>query len=109
MVKEGAYDAHLRPLIAPSSSWLWKGLPGADRGICVCRRASLIAPWAALQEKRSVLRKVSSPRKRTTKKARLNPLVLLLDTALTGELEVVKEAVKEVSWRLAALGWGTFP
>lgn len=56
-----------------------------------------------------MLRKVSSPRKRTTKKARLNPLVLLLDTALTGELEVVKEAVKEVSWRLAALGQGTFP
>lgn len=48
-----------------------------------------------------MLRKVSSPRKRTTKKARLNPLVLLLDTALTGELEVVKEAVKEVSWCLA--------
>ncbi|XP_058052042.1 relA-associated inhibitor isoform X2 [Ahaetulla prasina] len=48
-------------------------------------------------EKRSVLRKVSSPRKRTTKKARLNPLVLLLDTALTGELEVVKEAVKELN------------
>lgn len=49
-----------------------------------------------------MLRKVSSPRKRTTKKARLNPLVLLLDAALTGELDVVKEAVKEVSWRLAA-------
>ncbi|XP_032084113.1 relA-associated inhibitor [Thamnophis elegans] len=48
-------------------------------------------------EKRSALRKVSSPRKRTTKKARLNPLVLLLDTALTGELEVVKEAVKELN------------
>ncbi|XP_029140814.1 relA-associated inhibitor [Protobothrops mucrosquamatus] len=48
-------------------------------------------------EKRSVLRKVSSPRKWTTKKARLNPLVLLLDAALTGELDVVKEAVKELN------------
>ncbi|XP_070621040.1 relA-associated inhibitor [Erythrolamprus reginae] len=48
-------------------------------------------------EKRSALRKGSSPRKRTPKKARLNPLVLLLDTALTGELEVVKEAVKELN------------
>ncbi|KAM6428406.1 relA-associated inhibitor isoform 2-T3 [Liasis olivaceus] len=48
-------------------------------------------------EKRSVLRKASSPRKRLTKKARLNPLVLLLDAALTGELDVVKEAVKELN------------
>ncbi|XP_063167811.1 relA-associated inhibitor isoform X2 [Candoia aspera] len=48
-------------------------------------------------EKRSVLRKVSSPWKRLTKKARLNPLVLLLDAALTGELDVVKEAVKELN------------
>lgn len=50
-----------------------------------------------------MLRKVSSPRKRLTKKARLNPLVLLLDAALTGELDVVKEAVKEVSWGPAGL------
>lgn len=50
-----------------------------------------------LQEKRSVLRKASSPRKRLKQRARLNPLVLLLDAALTGELDVVKEAVKEVS------------
>ncbi|XP_067318208.1 relA-associated inhibitor [Anolis sagrei] len=48
-------------------------------------------------EKRSVLRKISSPRKRLLKKARLNPLVLLLDAALTGELDVVKEAVKELN------------
>ena len=44
-----------------------------------------------------MLRKLSSPRKRLLKRARLNPLVLLLDAALTGELEVVKEAVEEVS------------
>lgn len=43
---------------------------------------------------RSVLRKVGSPRK--ARRARLNPLVLLLDAALTGELDVVQQAVKEV-------------
>lgn len=43
---------------------------------------------------RSVLRKAGSPRK--ARRARLNPLVLLLDAALTGELEVVQQAVKEV-------------
>nr|XP_028597749.1 relA-associated inhibitor isoform X2 [Podarcis muralis] len=48
-------------------------------------------------EKRSVLRKAASPRKRLSKRARLNPLVLLLDAALTGELEVVKEAMKELN------------
>lgn len=42
-----------------------------------------------------MLRKVGSPRK--ARHARLNPLVLLLDAALTGELEVVQQAVKEVS------------
>ncbi|XP_048355236.1 relA-associated inhibitor isoform X1 [Sphaerodactylus townsendi] len=48
-------------------------------------------------EKRSALRKVSSPRKRLKPRARLNPLVLLLDAALTGELDVVKEAVAELN------------
>lgn len=42
-----------------------------------------------------MLRKAGSPRK--VRRARLNPLVLLLDAALTGELEVVQQAVKEVS------------
>ncbi|XP_016068035.1 PREDICTED: relA-associated inhibitor [Miniopterus natalensis] len=46
-------------------------------------------------EMRSVLRKAGSPRK--ARRARLNPLVLLLDAALTGELDVVQQAVKEVS------------
>ncbi|XP_046537887.1 relA-associated inhibitor isoform X2 [Equus quagga] len=46
-------------------------------------------------EMRSVLRKVGSPRK--ARRARLNPLVLLLDAALTGELEVVQQAVKEMN------------
>ncbi|XP_060114276.1 relA-associated inhibitor [Heteronotia binoei] len=48
-------------------------------------------------EKRSALRKVSSPRKRPRQRARLNPLVLLLDAALTGELDVVKDAVAELN------------
>lgn len=52
-------------------------------------------PRPVPQEMRSVLRKAGSPRK--VRRARLNPLVLLLDAALTGELEVVQQAVKEVS------------
>ncbi|XP_056652325.1 relA-associated inhibitor isoform X2 [Monodelphis domestica] len=46
-------------------------------------------------EMRSVLRKGGSPRK--ARRARLNPLVLLLDAALTGELDVVQQAVKEMN------------
>uniref|UniRef100_A0A2K6UNN2 Uncharacterized protein n=1 Tax=Saimiri boliviensis boliviensis TaxID=39432 RepID=A0A2K6UNN2_SAIBB len=46
-------------------------------------------------EMRSVLRKAGSPRK--ARRARLNPLVLLLDAALSGELEVVQQAVKEMN------------
>lgn len=58
---------------------------------------------------RSVLRKAGSPRK--ARRARLNPLVLLLDAALTGELDVVQQAVKEVSaageqgWRGGVAGY----
>lgn len=52
------------------------------------------SPRPVLQEMRSVLRKAGSPRK--ARRARLNPLVLLLDAALTGELDVVQQAVKEV-------------
>lgn len=51
-------------------------------------------PLPVPQEMRSVLRKLGSPRK--ARRARLNPLVLLLDAALTGELDVVQQAVKEV-------------
>lgn len=53
-----------------------------------------LKPLPVPQEMRSVLRKVGSPRK--ARRARLNPLVLLLDAALTGELDVVQQAVKEV-------------
>ncbi|CAM4671051.1 relA-associated inhibitor isoform X2 [Lepidochelys kempii] len=48
-------------------------------------------------EKRSALRKVSSPRRRLGKRVQLNPLVLLLDAALTGELDVVQQAVNELN------------
>lgn len=51
-----------------------------------------------------MLRKAGSPRK--ARRARLNPLVLLLDAALTGELEVVQQAVKEVRRAGAAGGGG---
>lgn len=56
-----------------------------------------------------MLRKAGSPRK--ARRARLNPLVLLLDAALTGELDVVQQAVKEVSaageqgWRGGVAGY----
>ncbi|XP_025914013.1 relA-associated inhibitor-like [Apteryx rowi] len=48
-------------------------------------------------ERRSALRSPSSPRKRPKGRVRLNPLVLLLDAALTGELDVVQQAVAEGS------------
>uniref|UniRef100_A0A8C4YAN6 Protein phosphatase 1 regulatory subunit 13 like n=1 Tax=Gopherus evgoodei TaxID=1825980 RepID=A0A8C4YAN6_9SAUR len=54
-------------------------------------------PLACLQEKRSALRKLSSPRRRLGKRVQLNPLVLLLDAALTGELDVVQQAVNELN------------
>lgn len=49
-----------------------------------------------------MLRKAGSPRK--ARRARLNPLVLLLDAALTGELDVVQQAVKEVR-AVGEQGW----
>ncbi|TFJ99998.1 FAM111A-like protein [Platysternon megacephalum] len=48
-------------------------------------------------EKRSALRKRLSPRRRLGKRVQLNPLVLLLDAALTGELDVVQQAVNELN------------
>lgn len=64
-------------------------------GLLTIHPKSLKPPpaWSP-QEMRSVLRKAGSPRK--VRRARLNPLVLLLDAALTGELDVVQQAVKEV-------------
>uniref|UniRef100_A0A8B9RT24 Uncharacterized protein n=1 Tax=Accipiter nisus TaxID=211598 RepID=A0A8B9RT24_9AVES len=55
--------------------------------------------WCPLEppgELRSALRDPSSPRRRPGARVRLNPLVLLLDAALTGELDVVQQAVAEV-------------
>lgn len=48
-------------------------------------------------ELRSALRSASSPRRRPGARVRLNPLVLLLDAALTGELDVVQQAVAELN------------
>ncbi|XP_068273494.1 relA-associated inhibitor isoform X2 [Nyctibius grandis] len=50
---------------------------------------------APAPERRSALRDPSSPRRRPGARVRLNPLVLLLDAALTGELDVVQQAVAE--------------
>uniref|UniRef100_A0A8B9MJ49 Uncharacterized protein n=1 Tax=Accipiter nisus TaxID=211598 RepID=A0A8B9MJ49_9AVES len=61
---------------------------------CRCPPVPL-TPWLP-QELRSALRDPSSPRRRPGARVRLNPLVLLLDAALTGELDVVQQAVAEV-------------
>uniref|UniRef100_A0A8D3BET7 Protein phosphatase 1, regulatory subunit 13 like n=1 Tax=Scophthalmus maximus TaxID=52904 RepID=A0A8D3BET7_SCOMX len=45
----------------------------------------------------SILRRSSRERKKTGNRARLSPLVLLLDGALVGELETVKRAVQEMN------------
>ncbi|XP_058680528.1 relA-associated inhibitor [Ammospiza caudacuta] len=58
--------------------------------------AAPAAPGAG-QELRSALRDPSSPRRRPGARVRLNPLVLLLDAALTGELDVVQQAVAELN------------
>ncbi|KAM6032959.1 LOW QUALITY PROTEIN: relA-associated inhibitor [Theristicus caerulescens] len=52
---------------------------------------------APTPERRSALRDPSSPRRRPGARVRLNPLVLLLDAALTGELDVVQQAVAELN------------
>ncbi|MEE6489916.1 hypothetical protein FKM82_015724 [Ascaphus truei] len=48
-------------------------------------------------ERRSALKGRSSPRRNRPQRARMNPLVLLLDAALTGELDIVTQALKEVN------------
>ncbi|XP_020504891.1 relA-associated inhibitor [Labrus bergylta] len=45
---------------------------------------------------RSILRRASRERKSSGKRARLSPLVLVLDGALVGELETVQRAVQEM-------------
>lgn len=45
---------------------------------------------------RSALRGRNSPRRHRPQRARLDPLILLLDGALTGELDVVTQALREV-------------
>ncbi|XP_075042256.1 relA-associated inhibitor isoform X2 [Mixophyes fleayi] len=48
-------------------------------------------------ELRSALKGRNSPNKSRPRRARLDPLILLLDGALTGELEVVTQALSEVN------------
>ncbi|XP_063794519.1 relA-associated inhibitor isoform X2 [Pseudophryne corroboree] len=48
-------------------------------------------------ELRSALKGRNSPNKSRPRRARLDPLILLLDGALTGELEVVSQALREVN------------
>ncbi|KAM9321934.1 relA-associated inhibitor [Gastrophryne carolinensis] len=48
-------------------------------------------------ELRSALKTRNSPSKSRPRHARLDPLILLLDGALTGELDVVTQALKEVN------------
>ncbi|XP_065511216.1 relA-associated inhibitor [Caloenas nicobarica] len=52
---------------------------------------------APAPERRSALRAPSSPRRRPGARVRLDPLVLLLDAALSGELDVVQQAVAELN------------
>ncbi|XP_053544761.1 relA-associated inhibitor isoform X2 [Bombina bombina] len=46
---------------------------------------------------RSALKGRNSPRKSGPRRARLDPLIMLLDGALTGELDVVTQALREVN------------
>ncbi|XP_071656863.1 relA-associated inhibitor [Patagioenas fasciata] len=61
--------------------------------------ATPTAPAAATPtaELRPALRAPSSPRRRPGARVRLDPLVLLLDAALSGELDVVRQAVAELN------------
>ncbi|XP_026514652.1 relA-associated inhibitor [Terrapene carolina triunguis] len=85
------------PVPAPQSS----PAPAASPLLAVTESPGTPTPSpgtpAPSPEKRSVLRKLSSPRRRLGKRVQLNPLVLLLDAALTGELDVVQQAVNELN------------
>lgn len=56
----------------------------------------LCASYLSLQSYNSILRRSNRQRKAPGNRARLSPLVLLLDGALVGELETVQRAVQEV-------------
>ncbi|XP_068121093.1 relA-associated inhibitor-like [Hyperolius riggenbachi] len=57
----------------------------------------LVITQSQTPELRSALKGRSSPRKSHPRRARLDPLILLLDGALTGELDVVNQALQEVN------------
>ena len=50
----------------------------------------------SLQSYHSILRRSKKQNRAVGRRAHLNPLVLLLDGALVGELETVQKAVQEV-------------
>ncbi|XP_038623523.1 relA-associated inhibitor isoform X1 [Tachyglossus aculeatus] len=92
------HPAPVPPSLPPSPS-VSRPSPGPAGGKKAGARRRAAGPPAdpapLPQETRSVLRKAGSPRK--SRRARLNPLVRLLDAALTGELDVVQQAVKEMN------------
>lgn len=49
-----------------------------------------------VQNYRSILRLPNQKRKSSSRRARLSPLVLVLDGALAGDLDTVQKAVQEV-------------
>ncbi|XP_053329119.1 relA-associated inhibitor [Spea bombifrons] len=67
------------------------GQPDLEFGVPV------VISGTQVPELRSVLKGHSVPRRNRPQRARLDPLILLLDAALTGELDVVTQALKEVS------------
>ncbi|XP_069633558.1 relA-associated inhibitor isoform X2 [Haliaeetus albicilla] len=92
-------DEPLAPGDTGASSDLPPPAPAAPEARPPCHSPppqSPSSPAPAL-ELRSALRDPSSPRRRPGARVRLNPLVLLLDAALTGELDVVQQAVAELN------------
>ncbi|KAJ1106678.1 hypothetical protein NDU88_004079, partial [Pleurodeles waltl] len=102
LVGEGAPQMEM-PVIIEGSETKVGATIAQERSPSPSLPAVLIAPTPPIytspspQELRSVLKKHSSPKKTPVRRARLNPLVLLLDAALTGELDVVQQAVKEMN------------
>ncbi|XP_078517003.1 relA-associated inhibitor isoform X4 [Lissotriton helveticus] len=101
LVGEGAPQMEM-PVIIEGSETKVGATIAQERSPSPSSPAVLIAPTTPIskapsQEIRSVLKKHSSPKKTRSRRARLNPLVLLLDAALTGELDVVQQAVKEMN------------
>ncbi|XP_057286931.1 relA-associated inhibitor, partial [Pezoporus wallicus] len=91
----GSFGCFWGPLGAPGGSLMSFGCPGVPPAAADSAPGTGVG--GGVQELRSALRDPASPRKRPGARVRLNPLVLLLDAALTGELEVVQQAVAELN------------